>query len=314
MKNFKWLQLFAEGEGEGSAPAPSSEATGTGVTEGMTQEQSAFRSRLPERAQETFDKSFAKTHKNTPPTEVAPQETEAPQRTPLSELLKDETYKAEYQEMINKALQSRFKKYDGLEERANKMSKTLNTVAQKYGIDPNTENFYDVLESKVNDDTSYWEDAASEYGMTPEAYKKMVETEQRAKEAEIRAQETQRAEAQRRSAQKLLAQAEVTKQKYKDFNLDAEMQNEEFKRLLFAYNGDTTAAYESLYRERLQEEAIKNATNKAKQAIANSIASGQSRPVENGASKTTSAAIAGTPSFKGMSTEQMREWYAQRRH
>jgi len=314
--DFSWLQLFAEGEGDaGSAPAETApaEATTTGVEgapqDTMSAEAETFMSRIPERAKETFKNAYKKTHKNAP-VEVAPQEvTEEPQRVPLADLLKDEAYKAEYQEMMNKAFQSRFKKYDGLEERANKMSKTLETVAQKYGLDPNSETFLDNLGQRVSEDNSYWEEEAMKHNQTPEEYRQTVELRNRAREAEARAEAMEREEASRRFNQNLMNQAAATQKLYPDFNLNVLIQDETFRSLLAGFKGDTTAAYESMFRKELQEKAVAEATNKAKKAVTNSIASGQNRPIESGLSNNPASVVSTAPSFKGMNSAQMREWY-----
>lgn len=315
MNNYKWLQLFAEEGGDTGASAPAETPVQTTETatgeQPMTPEAEAFMSRIPERAKGTFKEAYKKTHKSEPvaeiPAEEPPQTTE-PQRVPLSDLLKDEAYKAEYQTMMDKAFASRFKKYDGLEEKVNQMTKTIEVVAQKYGLDPTSQDFLEAVSQKVNSDDDFYAQYARERDMTIEEARRSIELDRKLKEANEKEQALAQEEENRKAMQTLMGYAQQTRQKYPNFDLSTEMSNETFKQLLFAYKGNTTEAYEALHREELQQKAVEEATSKAKQAVTQSIASGQNRPVESGLSNVPVAVATGEPSFKGMTAAQMREY------
>jgi hypothetical protein len=108
----------------------------------------------------------------------------------------------------------------------------------------------------------------------------------------------------------LYQNADETKKLFPNFNLDAEMQNEKFRKMLFATGGDTTAAYQALHWKELTAQTVAIESERAKRAITNSIASGQLRPTESGLSNNATGVVKTSPSYKGMSAKEMRE-YAQ---
>jgi len=314
MKKFKWLQLFAEG-GEGGADAGAS-AEGTGAEMGEASEMDAELARIPKRAQGAYKKALERNKAtqvqspdNAPSESKETKEEEKPQHIPYADLIKSDDYKEEHKAYMDKTIKDRFKKYEAIEANNAKMTEALNVVATKYGLDSSSETFLEDLASKIKSDDSYYEAYAEENDISVEEAKKNLELERKVRQMEAQEEQRRVAEAQAKAIETLRQNAEVTKQKFPDFNLELEMQNEAFRRLCAITNGDTTASYMALHYKEVVPRMVQQETEKAKQAITNSIASGQSRPVESGLSKGSAGVVTTVPhSYKGMNARQMREY------
>lgn len=313
MKDFKWLQLFAEG-GEGGGEGSASAGAETGAQGGASAESSemdAELARIPERARGAYKKALErnKAMKVETPKESTPkEESEKPKHLAYADLIKSDEYKEEHKAYMDKTIKDRFKKYEGLEENNAKMAQALNVVATKYGLDASSETFLDDLSSKINEDNSYYESYAEANDISVEEAKKNLELERKVKQFEMQEEQRRRQEAEAQAIATLRQNAEGTKQKFPDFNLELEMQNEEFRRLCAITHGDTTASYIALHHGEIIPKMVAQETERAKQAITNSIASGQARPIESGLSKQSAGVVNTTPSYKGMSAKEMKAY------
>lgn len=306
---FHWLQWFGEG-GDGGDAGVSEGAPQAEADSGEGFEQESEKARIPERAKGAFKKAYEKTHPSAPKEAVneTVQTAEEPTHIPYSELIKSDEYKAEHKAYMDKTIADRFKRYDGLEQRYAKMQQTMGIVGQKYGLDPNDPNYAENLQQAVSKDDTYFEDIAMQNDMSVEQARRNYEMEQKLHAIEAQERMRQQQEENRQAMQTLMANAEQTKAMFPGFDLDAEMQNEKFRRLLFATQGDTTAAYQALHWNELVQQKVAAETTKAKQAITNSIASGQRRPTESGLSNSATGVVSTAPSYKGMNSKQMREY------
>ena len=207
---------------------------------------------------------------------------------------------------MDKTIQDRFKRNKDLEEVNSKMADALSMVADKYGIDPSSEGYLDNLTNAIKDDNSYVESYAMDHDMSPEEARKSLDMQRKISryEAEKRAEEQR--QAQNYQMQRLMASAEKTKELYPDFDLDMEMQNEEFRIICAATQGDTTKAYRSVHGDEIFQKMAKDITEKANQQIANTVAANRSRPVEGGLS--SQAAMITAPNFESMTAEELKAW------
>lgn len=306
MKNIFWLQLFAEGEDAGaSVETPATTEAPTGESPSQMDN---MMSRIPERARGAFKEAYQETHKEVETPPPVEQET-PPERVPLAELIKTNAeYKAEYQAGVEKAIANRFKKYDGIEQKNAQMQQALDIVAQKYGIDPTSSDFVETLTQKISADDSFYENYAMEHDMSVEEAKRNLALERKVRDLEAREQQQRQQEENRQAMQTLYANAEKTKLQFPSFDLDTEMQSEQFRRLVIATGGDTTAAFHAVHWNEIIPQRVAIETEKARQAITQSIASGQTRPSESGLSKVPAAVVNAEPSYNGMSAKQMREF------
>lgn len=302
----KWiLTLFGEGGDGGSAGEGAGEAGAQ--ASGAQVAEDAELSRIPERAREAYKKARAK---NQPQQAVdaSTQASTGSNHVAYADLIKSDEYKEEHKAYMDRTIKDRFKKYEGLEAQVAKMSGMLETVATKYGLNPNDENFETILQQKIAEDNDYFETYAMEHDISVDEARKNIELERKVRrlEAEREAQERQRAQSE--AIMLLRANAEKTKAMYPDFDLDVEMQNEKFRNLCAITNGDTTSAYIAIHHADIVANKVMTEANKAKVAISQSIASGQTRPLESGMSGQNATLITPPPAYKGMNAQQLREY------
>lgn len=286
------LQLFGEGGdgGDGAADggAAGAEAVGTGED---------IPAHIPERARETYRKAMAK---NQPKVEPQPQPTnEAPvessKHVSYQDLIKSDEYKDEHKAYMDKTISDRLKKYKGIEESNKKMNDALSKVAIKYGLDAASETFLDDLSNKISEDNSYYEDYAMEHDIGVNEAKEILDLKQ---QVALQKQEENRramAEAELQKEQQMQEQlnllrqnAERTKAVYPSFDLDTEMQNERFRVLCAATQGDTLAAYRVIHHDELMKAQGQVMAKQANQAAANAVKANMARPIENGLSSQAS--------------------------
>lgn len=304
------LQLFAEGEGgDSSAESTGESAVGSSI-EAKGEEIPAF---IPEKAKEMWKKAMENTKAKAKVTE-APTSTEEPKppvqedapktHIPFKDLIKSDEYKEEHKAYMDKTLSDRLKRYKGIEENNTKMSQVLSVVAQKYNLDPNSEDYLDKLSAAVNKDDAFVEDYAIEHNLSNEEARKQIDMRRKLDNYEAdRIRREEEAERNQRT-QRLFMAAEKVKAVYPNFDLDTEMQNERFVRLCQATNEDVMAAYEVCHRDEIKALQAQAFAQRATQQVANSVASNASRPIENGLSNRSAAVV--TTDYRGMNLEQIR--------
>lgn len=311
MKNFKWLQLF----GEDAPDAGAGEETSTVTSEAPAGEESSnaqldsLMSRIPEREKALFKRAYEKTH---PTNMVEEQPQEQSVHIPFTELIKKPEYKDEHKAYMDKTIADRFKKSDAeiaaLNQRNAQMQEVMGIFAQKYELDPSSENFIDTLKEKISSDESFYEDYAMKHDMSVQEAKRNLELQRKINALEMQERANQQKAEQDAAIRTMMGFAQKTKEEFPDFDLNAEMQNKEFRDLLTYYRGDTTRAYKALHFDDLMQKTVTANTEKAKQAITNSIASGQSRPIEGGLSNKSTAVLDTSYNWKGKSTKEMEEY------
>lgn len=298
------LQLFGEGGDGGNS-------TGEGNEGGNSGEASADATlaSIPEKARGAYKKALEKNKAKASSQSANDTDNTSgsqPGKVSYMDLIKSDDYKEEHQAYMDKTIQDRFKKYKGIEESNAKMAEALNIVASKYGLDSNADNFLDSLTQRIADDDSYYESYAMEHDISVDEAKKNIALERKVarleKEEAQRKQEAQNAEV----MAKLRASAEKTKLQFPTFDLDTEMQNPKFRSLVISTQGDTTAAYYALHGDSLIAGRVKEETERARQAMANSLIANSSRPIESGLSSQAASVV--NTSFKGMSAKQMKEY------
>ena len=311
LKDKLWLdlQLFADGDGgdggDGGAASPEG---------GQLPGEDENLSRIPERGRKLYKEVAAEMQKKAQ-AEKTFAEQKAPQEElkhiPITDLIKSDEYKEEFQAFMDKTISDRFKKYKGVEDENTKMSNMLSSVAVRYGLDPSSPSYYDDLSEAISNDSSYLESYAMENDLSPEEAAKDIEMKRKisAYEAEKKEQENERIR--QEQIQKLLNGAEQTKSLYSDFDLEAEMENEVFRNVCAATQGNTTLAYRGIHFDEIVNKMVKDITEKANQQVANTIASNKKRPAESGLS--SQAASLTSVDFNNMDLDQIQQfWEAQK--
>lgn len=254
------LQYFAEGEG---AAVASTQAGETNTTNGIVGVPAAVAGEngVPAATGETSP-------------------TEAPTEESFDSLISGK-YKADFETKLKEKLGERLKKHQAVEENYKKLEPALMMIASNYGINPDQFNVDELVKAVENDNT-YYEKKAIEQGLPVEAVKKIDQLER--KEIIRQREERERQEAEQRSArfEKLVREAQKVKEMYPDFNLETEMQNASFARLV-ANSVPVQTAYEVAHKDEIIGKAMQYTAKQTEQKLSNAIQSGM-RPVENGTS------------------------------
>ena len=274
------LQLFAEGASAGTG-GDGGTAQGQGVTAGAaSQQQKGAKNPLA-------DVKYGIQEEPAPAAEVQP--TTEPQADPEAEfekLIKGQ-YKAQYDARMQDTIQKRLKGTKETADKYNELVPVLELMGKKYGVDATD---IKALSKAIEEDDSFFEEAALSRGLTVKQYKEMVaiERENAALKQQMQAQQSQE------NANKLYAswmtQAEEAKKVYPTFDLRAEMQNQKFVDLLRS-NIDVRTAYEVLHKDEIIPAAMQFTAKTVESKIAKKIAAQGARPAENGMSSGSAAVV-----------------------
>lgn len=287
---FKNLLIFGEGGdgGAGAAPegAPEAGAEETGVNVPDAGEQTVSR-RLTkaERRAQLEEKLKAEQQAQTPKREA-----ETPKETPKEDYKAiKERYKAEIGQDIQSAIQGRFKGVKDTETRLKEAEALLaQLTGNKYGIVAGDDGRLDlkaVRDAMQNDDDLY-ESKAAELGTSVETARKYAEMEQQlaAMQAERKSREDYAA------YQQVVQQAEAAKKIFPNLDLNAEMGNPDFARLIRS-NVPVETAYRVIHDAEITAGAMQYAAQQAKQQASAAIQAGANRPAEGGLGRTAPANI-----------------------
>ena len=305
------LQLFGEGGDGGDGGSASALGDNAGVESGEKKEIPAS---IPEKTHKYYKKAMEKlpTMGEKPSEEVqTTNEPQATEKMSYADLIKSDDYKDEHKAYMDKTIGERLKKYKGLEADYGKAKSALEIVANKYGVNPNDENFLEVLAQKVEADDSYYENYAMEHDISTEEARRIVTMERKVAQIEAEKEAQAKQEQMRQQIMLLHQNAEKTKKQFPDFNLDAEMQDERFRRLCAVNNGDTTAAYMACHWNEILPATVQMASRRIQEQTANAVAANKSRPIENGISSVAPSVV--TQNFKGMSLTKIRAYADEQR-
>jgi hypothetical protein len=305
------LQLFGEGGdgGDGGEANPN----GENVSGNSGEDVPAF---IPEKAKKYYQKAQAKTKSHANPSEPQAQTTTEPQtaekqKLSYADLIKSDDYKDEHKAYMDKTIGDRLKKYKGMEDAYGKAISTLEIVANKYGVNPDDENFLETLNQKIEADDSYYENYAMEHDISAEEARRIVTMERKVAQIEAQKQEEAKQEQMRQQLIQLHQNAEKTKAQFPEFDLETEMQDEKFRRLCAVNNGDTTTAYMACHWKELTTSMVQMKAKEIQTQTAQAVATNKARPIENGLS--SQAPAVSKPDFRGMTLADLRAYADEQR-
>ena len=312
------LQLFADG-GDGSGDGGSASAS-TGEASGGTDEsgEKKIPASIPEKAKKYYQKAMEKHSGST--TEASTKnsdnaqttnERSATEKLSYDDLIKSDDYKDDHKAYMEKTIGDRLKKYKGIEEDLGKHKAMLDTVAVKYGVNPDDENFLETLAEKIEADDSYYENYAMEHDISTEEARRVVTTERKAALYDEQQKQMEEQEQNRKRIIVLRQNAEKTKAQFPQFDLEVEMQDERFRRLCAVNHGDTTAAYMACHWHEILPATVQMASKKIQEQTAQAVASNKSRPIENGLSSTAPSVV--QQDFRNMSLADIRKYADEQR-
>ena len=196
-------------------------------------------------------------------------------------------YKDVYTEEVQQIINRRFKDNKVMEASLNAQKPILDMLMQRYQI---ADGDMAKLQAAIEEDNSYWQEAADKEGMTVEQYKERMKLMH--ENAEFHAKEAQRAGEQ--AAQQQFArwaqEAESVKQLYPSFNMNAEMQNGHFRDLL-KKGVSVQKAFELIHMDEIINATARNAAKTASEQMTANIKSRAARPSENGTSSKSAVIV-----------------------
>jgi hypothetical protein len=308
------LQLFGEGGDGGDGGSSSSVGESVGGNE--SGDNANIPSSIPERAKKNYQKAMEKTNKtasakktsdNTPNTE----EKSTTDRIPYADLIKSDDYKEEHEAYMKSAIGDRLKKYKGMEEMNSTQKALLDIVANKYGVNPESETYLQELAQKIEADDSYYEKYAMEHDISAEEARRIVTMERKAAQYDAEQEARVKQEQARQQIMTLRKNAESTKRQFPNFDLETEMKNEKFRRLCAVNNGDTTAAYMACHWNEIIPATVQMASQQIQAQTAQAVASNKARPIENGISSTAPSVV--QQDFRNMSLVDLRKYAEEQR-
>ena len=313
------LQLFADGGGDGGDGGSASTSTGEALGGNKESGENDIPASIPEKARKYYQKALEKQKGSTTNADTQTDDkgqatndqNSTTEKLSYADLIKSDEYKDDHKAYMDKTIGDRLKKYKGMEEELGKQKALLDTVAYKYGVNPEDENFLDILSEKMDADDSYYENYAMEHDISNEAARKIVNAERIVAQDEARRQEADKQEQMRQQIMVLRQNAEKTKAQFPDFDLDTEMQDEKFRRLCAATNGDTTAAFKACHHDEIIADTVRMASRQIQSQTAQSVASNKARPIENGLSSQAPSVV--QQDFRNMSLKDLRAFADEQR-
>lgn len=214
-------------------------------------------------------------------------------------------YKKDYDKAVKSAINKRFRNQANLQKQLDAQAPILEMLSNKYGVAVTDKGFdVDAIQRKLDEDNAMYEQEAFERGIDVDTLKQIKQLERQNAIQQRQLQEAQRKE----GFERLVQQANEAKKIYPDFDLDTEMMDEGFGRLI-ANGIDAKTAYEVVHMNDIMTSGMQYAVQHTKENISRDIQSGK-RPQENGTSSNASSSV-GSVDVSKLSLEQIRE-YAQR--
>lgn len=207
-------------------------------------------------------------------------------------------YEKEYGEDVSKAIKGRVKNLKAAEAKAARMEAILQKMGPYMYEDVMGEDGVldlDALEREANGDDRLIEERASKRGMSPDTLRYVEGLE--AEKAERDSYD---------NYMRLTAQAEKARELYPNLDLNTEMDNPEFARLI-RNNVPVDTAYFVVHKDELTAAMMQTAAQKNAEAMSNSIQAGQNRPRENGLGRQAAANAQRMFDPRNMSREERKQ-------
>lgn len=210
---------------------------------------------------------------------------------------------------VQDAINRRFRNQQDLQSRLDAVNPVLGLLSERYGVGLKQDGSVDLeaLNAKILDDNSAYEEEAFKRGMTVEDLKHMKQLEYENANLNRQTEAMQREQETREAFNRLVEQGEALKGIYPDFDLNVEMMNPDFGRLI-AVDVPVQTAYEIVHKDEILAGGMQYAVQQTQRKISNSIQSGV-RPAEN-ASGAQSAADPGRLDVSKLTAKDFAEFRA----
>ncbi len=200
-------------------------------------------------------------------------------------------YKDLFAEDVQKLINRRFSETKVMEDKLSQYQPIIDLLSQRFGGEKDGKKLLSALEGE----SALWSGMAEEAGMDTESFMKVKRVER--ENAAMREMLQQNADRQRANAQVVqwIQEGEALKAKYKNFDLDREMQNPMFKRQIQA-GIPMEHAYKTLHFDEIMGEAIGTTAAQTEKRIVDNVRAKGNRPAENGAASQSAFTIKDDPS------------------
>lgn len=193
----------------------------------------------------------------------------------FEDMIKGE-YKEQFDSRVKQILERRFKANDELEKFKADSQEILDLMYAKYGVKD-----LKSLQKAVQEDDSYFEEAAEAENLTVDQYKYKLKLEKENAAKDKALQEIERRESANRAYAEWQRQAESLKTRYPNFSLETEAANPQFVRLL--QNGiDVKTAFETIHHDEILSGAMMQTAQAVRKNVTDNIKARGLRPSENG--------------------------------
>lgn len=299
------LHLF-EGGAAGASAAPAAGAGEGGeaavVSPGTLNDGTQVDARLAARMEEQARKRRAR---GEAPVQAAQPAQEAPEAQPQAEQQAEEPslddqwaeakkkFKDQYGRDVKAAVDDRFKNQKNAEAALAELDPALKALARQRGID---EGDRQALVRAILSEDSTVEEEAEKAGMTVEGYLTFQQMKAEHDQREAERQEEAERQFINQHLMNLAAQADELKQVYPGFDLQKEMENETFRRLVAPNSGLKLAdAFYAIHHRELESQAVAYGAERRTQEISQTLAANRARPVEGALTGGQPANIAPNP-------------------
>lgn len=190
-------------------------------------------------------------------------------------------YKEQYNKRVQDTVRRRMKGTQDTVDKYNAMVPLMELLGSKYGTTDIA-----ALTRAVEEDNGLWEQEAAERGVSSDQLRQQKKLERDIKMMEQRLEEDNR----RKAYEELHRQTEELKTVYPDFDLDTELQNAQFTKLLRS-GIDPRTAFEVVHKDEIIPAAMQWAAQQTKAQVANAVAANAARPKENGVSSQSASVV-----------------------
>lgn len=211
----------------------------------------------------------------------------ASQTMSFDEMIKSSPdYKKEFDSRMQKAIKGRIKETKELQGRMDKIRPVMELFGQRYGIDASdlSDDVLEQITGKIMEDNSFYEEEAMKMGMDVETYKMMQQTQRENAELRRFRQQTEANLENQKRFFSINREAEELKNTYPGFDLDVEMSNPTFQRLVWNSGVPLKTAYEVIHHDEILTAAAQVTATKTAEKISDTIRAGMYRAQENGVS------------------------------
>ena len=268
------LCLFGEGAAAGASSGGEAAGSATGSTSGVADQKTQ-----PERVvygiQDTDTEASAQTESTNQNDDKQTKSDPVDKGKAFEDMIKGD-YKEQFDARVKQILERRFKDRDELVQFRNESQEILDLMYAKYGVKD-----LKALQKAVQEDDTYFEEAAAAENLSVEQYKYKLKLEKENAQFKQAQQEAERIRQANNAYADWQRQSESLKTRYPNFSLEKEAHNPQFVKLL--QNGiDVKTAFETIHHDEILSGAMTQTAQAVRKSVTDNIKARGLRPSENG--------------------------------